>query len=85
MEKLLFYTNKWDKVVLFVEHYNDLLLSGYEVAFATDSIEVAKRLSIGKMLVVKLGTYTPDIVVSTTKLEEHPDALTLSQFIEALK
>jgi len=84
VEKILFYTNKWDSVKQFVEHYNNLLQNGYEVAFATDSIEIAKRLGMGKMLVLKLGNYTPDIMVSDTKLSEYPNALSLDKFLEVL-
>ena len=84
MEKLLFYTNSWDKITTFIEHYNVLKQSGYEVAFSTDSIEIAKRLSVGKMLVVKPGTYYPDIAVTTQPIEEYPDALSLEKFVEVL-
>lgn len=84
MEKILFYTNSWDKVKKFIEHYNVLVNSGYEVAFSTDSIELAKRLSIGKMLVVKPGTYEPDIAVTTQVIEEYPEALPLEKFIEVI-
>lgn len=81
MEKILFYTNSWDKVKEFIAHYNVLKHNGYEVAFSTDSIEIAKRLSVGKMLVVKPGTYEPDIAVTTQVIDEYPEAMPLEKFI----
>ena len=82
--KLLFYTNEWDKVKEFIVHYNVLKQNGYEVAFATDSLELAKRISIGKLLVVKPGTYNPDIAVTTQSVPEYPDAMSFEKFLEVL-
>lgn len=82
--RLLFYTNDWEDTKKFIQHYNVLKANGYEVAFATDSIDLAKRLSVGRMLVVKIGTYVADIYVSTTKLKDYPQALPLKKFLEVI-
>lgn len=66
-------------------HYNTLKASGYEVAFSTDSIELVEKLSVGRMLVVKAGTYNPDVAVSNTKLKEYPEAISIKKFLEVFE
>jgi len=65
----MIYTNEWSELEEIVPVYNELKSEGLEIAFATDVIAIAKFLSINKMLVVKYGTYFPDIIISNTPLK----------------
>ena len=68
MDKILIYTNSWDEVKRIASFHNKLKAEGFEVAYATDVLDIAVFLNIKKLLVVKFGTYFADFYVSTTKL-----------------
>lgn len=51
--------------------YYDIIRKNYgEIAFSTDNNNLAQLLSVGKLLVVKYGTYTPNVIVSSIRLKE---------------
>jgi len=83
MDKILIYTNKWEEIKKILPYYNKLKLD-YEVAWSTDSVPVAQMLNVGKMLVVKYGTYYPTLLVSN-KSFGFENNLTIKQFLEAMQ
>ena len=64
----MFYTNEFKEVAEYVHAYNKIKAMGWEVAFATDRVELARLLAIGFMLVVKPTTYYADYVVCSEEL-----------------
>jgi len=65
----MIYTNNFYELEEAAIIYNQLKADSFEVAFATDNIELVMFLSQQKMLVVKVGTYFPDFVISNVKLD----------------
>lgn len=69
MDKILIYTNKFEELKNLAKILNALRANNFEVAFATDNVELVRFLSINKQLVVRFGTYHADFYVSNTNLK----------------
>ena len=64
MDKILFHTNSFEQLKKYLELHKQLKALGWEVAFSTDSWELARLMAIGFLLVVKINTYYPDFIVT---------------------
>lgn len=70
MDKIMFYVNDWEDVKRIIPHINIIRKNYQEIAFSTDDNNLAELLAVGKLLVVKYGTYNPNVIVSTVRLKE---------------
>jgi hypothetical protein len=69
MEKILFYGNSLTDFLEYNKYREALEKEGFELAFTTHNMEIIPDLAVAKMLTMKFGAYTPDLVV--VNHEEH--------------
>ena len=69
MEKILFYGNKITDFLEYNKYREALEKEGFELAFTTHNMDLIPDLAVAKMLTMKFGAYTPDLVV--VRYEEH--------------
>ena len=82
--KILFNIVNKKQVEDVLPHAKRLENEDTECAFCTTDIELVKRLAIEKRLVVKEGTYFPDILVSNVPLEGYDVRLSFKEFMETV-